>query len=754
MVRLTRSNFSDWAGRQRPSGRIVLVVLLALLPLSALAGSPSLLPPRESDFSDELMALHAVLDFHQNVGRLSGLDYGLPADDFDDSTNLTLRQRRSFRSLYPETPAHGVYQYPRWAFEFMHKANAAGEVIWGGEVVDARDLPPLLFPTGVLVATSVVVANNVNETGNTQVESETYVAIDPTDQRYLVGGSNSMSVNPQVMYRSSDWGATWVSKLLVPNCTVNSDPWTGFDSQGYAYTSTLDYTSGACKGKGTQVTVSRSTDHGATWSAGFAVSTNSGNDKQLNAIDYQPSSPCRDHHYMGWDSGNSEYVGSAPAWNGPWTIKSGLDTGAIGTDIAVGPAGEIYNVWANSTLGQINFAKSTDCGATWSVRATIATTADTYDYAIPAQCNRKALIYPSVDLDRSNGPRRGWVYVAWNDFSASYNGACIAVSNTANANVWFSRSTDGGATWLPKKMVHQDIAKTDQFSQWMRVDDADGTIHASWYDTRDDLVTRAKTNIYYTRSADGGTNFDTETRVTTEMTDESSGANSGQYGDYAGLAVRNGVAYPFWTDRRASSGTDEEVFAAKICSEPKGGTTAALDVSPCAVDGLTITWSAPSVFWGDGGSAAASRKYQLFQDGLLVQDNVPAASTSLNWSPGDSSFHIYTIKAVNGCATVGAYASSAAIADIASSAPPSPVANSLFASRGSTTVQFAWGASPTPGVSLYRLYGANSLADAFPTGWSLVTSTATLAVTDALSSGWLYYLVSAVDGCGNESSPE
>ena len=567
--------------------------------------------PRESDFSDEYEAIRAILDYHFLVGHLDGLDYGLPRNDFDDGTILTLRQRRQFRALHPETPVEGVYQYPRWAFELMRRLDRDGLTVWNGDVVEASSLPDVIFPFGVTVPLSVVVSSNVNASNNTQVEGETYLAVDPTNQRYLVGASNSLTVNPQIMYRSSDWGATWIASQLPVSCGINSDPWTGFDSLGNAYTSTLDYSGGICGNKNTEVAVRRSTDHGATWSADSNVSMNTGNDKQLDAIDYQTSSPCRDHHYIGWDSGNNEWVASAPAWNGPWTVKTGLDTASIGTDLAVGPppVAEIYTVWANTTAKQINFSKSVDCGANWAVKKTIATTADGYDYGIPAQCTRRVLIYPSVDIDRSTSPRRGWVYVAWNDFTAT-NGTCVNATDTNNANVWFSRSTDGGTTWLTPKKVHQDLPLTDQFGQWMRVDDADGTIHVSWYDTRGDS-TRKTTNVYYTRSTDGGTTFETETKITTAASDETTaGASGNQYGDYEGLAVRNGVIYPFWTDRRTAS--DEEVYSATVCSEPKAvGTVTAVDVNACASTGVTISWSAPTIFWGDGG--AGTRKYQLFR---------------------------------------------------------------------------------------------------------------------------------------------
>jgi hypothetical protein len=139
---------------------------------------------------------------------------------------------------------------------------------------------------------------------------------------------------------------------------------------------------------------------------------------------------------------------------------------------------------------------------------------------------------------------------------------CVAATDPHNSNIWFARSTDGGSTWSAPVMVNSNLALVDHFNQWMTVDDSDGTIHVSWYDTRND-PNRQKTDIYYTKSTDGGMTFLPEVRVTSAMSDETTaGASPDQYGDYGGLAARNGNAYPFWADRRVQA--PEQIYTAEI----------------------------------------------------------------------------------------------------------------------------------------------------------------------------------------------
>ncbi len=556
--------------------RLLFVVALAFCfapvtwsqPLASPEAGPCL-ESVESRISAERVVLDDILARHHGGQRVDGRLYGLPQNDFDDATNLTVRQRQEFRRLASELnyPKSGPLQYPRWAYSYMNELDREGKKSCGSGGTGAAEAASFESSLATISST-VTVHPNVDASNDAIPESETYIAIDPHHPQYLVGASNiNLSGRGQMTYHSSDYGSTWSKVELIPTRTNHSDPGVNFDSNGNVYSATLDYTSSV-----TAVKLYRSTDHGATWPTQIIVDDAAGNDKELATIDYQTDSACRDQIYVGWDNGKAQYVSSTTAPNsGVFRPKTAVQTkgSTLACDLAVGPpaspgaAAPVYTAWTSTAQKTINVSKSTNCGSTWSPYRTIASTVDSYDYGIPAQCNRRALIYPSIDVDRSTSPRRGWVYAVWNDFSASQSSGCVLATSTNTANVWFSRSTDGGTTWSSPVKVNSSLPRVDHFNQWMHVDDTDGTIHVMWRDTRND-PNRKKTDIYYTKSFDGGATFIPEVRVTSAMSDETTaGASPDQYGDYEGLAAYLSCASPLWTDRRTT--TPEEVDTAQVC---------------------------------------------------------------------------------------------------------------------------------------------------------------------------------------------
>jgi hypothetical protein len=264
--------------------------------------------------------------------------------------------------------------------------------------------------------------------------------------------------------------------------------------------------------------------------------------------------------------------------------QSGSGTNEIGAVPAVGPDGEVYVAWLDVLNTRLQIDRSFDGGQTFGRDSTIAPMIIPFDSGIPAIRARRALVYPSIDVDRSKGPHRGRLYCAWTD-QANRGKPFI---DGSEMDVFLAYSDDNGRHWSAPMLLADDGVGADQFYQWLSVDPTDGTVSVSWYDTRNDPA-RRKTDVYYTRSTDGGLSFSANVRVTTEQTDEScpvcedllyqTGFTSStirfcrancdceifnQYGDYAGIVAFGGLAHPIWTDRRTGERFNEEVFTATI----------------------------------------------------------------------------------------------------------------------------------------------------------------------------------------------
>lgn len=441
---------------------------------------------------------------------------------------------------------------------------------------------PGFTPTAPGKSGSVKVGTNVNVSHEPGPQSETSIAINPSNPSQLVGGANEIFRLPMRGYFSSDDGVTWggVDLPLPPPVTNNgfdfgSDPGVAWDLHGnvyYSYIIVFFSKGGAING--TEMAVSRSSDGGQTWTAtyfNFESGEAQFNDKPMITVDNNPGSPHEGTIYVAWDnatgsssSSNNVLVSHSTdhgvTFSAP-TVASDTTSGpkaVIAADPFVGPDGTLFVAWHDVQNSAIVVSGSSDGGNSFGPQHTVSPTQIAFDFPAPAESSRGALLYPACDADRSTGPNRGTLYCSWMD------------QTTSNAtDVFVARSTDGGASWSTPQRVNDDAAgvANDQFNQWLAVDPTNGSVNVSWSDTRND-PSHLSTDEYFSRSTDGGQTFIANVRVSTASTNETCcGANLGdQYGDYEGIAAFGGVVHPIWTDRRDGGTVDgfEESYTAAI----------------------------------------------------------------------------------------------------------------------------------------------------------------------------------------------
>jgi hypothetical protein len=456
--------------------------------------------------------------------------------------------------------------------------------------------------TGAGPTASSLVGGNVDVSDECGPQSETFIALNGAARNQLGAGSNEIFRLPMRAYFSSDGGDDWggVDAPLPPplagtnDSRFGSDPSLAFDTRGnlfYGYivvffSAVLKTPSNGNGINGTEVVVARSTDGGQTWPAFAEFSFESGenhfNDKPIIAVDQNSSSPFRDRVYLAWDAasggstGGGIRVGRSADHGASFAVTRADDPGGPGQSIGavpfVGPDGSLFVAWNDYVANTIEFNRSFDGGATWDQQRTIASKSIAFDIGIPAEAVRRALVYPACDTDRSKGPHRGRLYCSWMDLvGGGFSGIVLSYSD------------DAGAHWSTPAAVGHQVAGSDRFNHWESVDPVTGDVTVSYYDTQHDATgQRFETDVYLSRSTDGGVTWKPDVQITTQRSNEHDcngvfpcpGINYGnQQGDYEGLVTFAGVSHPIWTDSRRNlvpfpgcprNLTMEEVFSAAL----------------------------------------------------------------------------------------------------------------------------------------------------------------------------------------------
>ncbi|MDW8074636.1 MAG: T9SS type A sorting domain-containing protein [Bacteroidota bacterium] len=411
-------------------------------------------------------------------------------------------------------------------------------------------------------------------------QTETWIAINPRDPLNIVANSNDMQYNGVNGYRmtafvTKDGGKTWNRYLLPSNANIgrpagggqtNFDPALAFDADGNLY-----YGYGWARltqddGNGDNyVIVCKSTDGGVTWRMLPYVWYYEGqqnppfNDKWLMDADNDPSSPYKNRVYVTW----THFSRSAPNFIAFSYSTDGGETweqppvelayGSIQSPVpCVGPNGILYVAYRAQSGGRTDAVVrvSTNGGASFQPSRVAQTVLNlgTYNsqngrYELAQKQNMRISSYPAIAVDRSNGPRRGWVYVV----QAGRH------QTTQQPGVYLVRSTDRGATWSSSIRVDDNPLNNDVFMPAIAVDPLTGAIGVLYYSSQN-APDNTGADAYLAISRDGGSTW-RRFRLTPQTwyfrspnTVSPQGGSGGNYwGDYTSIAARGGKFYAcFW----------------------------------------------------------------------------------------------------------------------------------------------------------------------------------------------------------------
>lgn len=512
-----------------------------------------------------------------------------------------------------------------------------------------------------------------------EAESEIHAAVNPKDSNNIIVASMKFGeggiLGPELtfpVYYTRDFGRTWkLSDFDGVNDTFSGflagggDPIIVFEADGTAHMSWLTLTLGLTLKIEVSLNWAISRDGGATWKRQSSVIDkgeltdllNPGGrfvDKQWMAVD-RSNSQYRDNIYIAYAELNltdSTYqillkrkAAGSDVISAEATVLSPQDfVFAQFTSIDVDSKGYVHVLYAGARetdeVASLFYVRSTDGGATFSAPVRISPfslpcfppgTATKEDCVLTGIDPNRVYPCPHLRVDRSGGPHDGNLYAVWTADGRDR-------SETSGVDIYYSRSTDGGATWSVARVLNDDPDPTShQFYPSMSVNDR-GVLVVTWYDRREDPG-NMKTKYYITYSEDGGATFAPDFPASSQSSDFAViGQANGDFGvgEYTQVVTTVGYALPFWADGRGNNG-NIEIFTTQI--PLAAGVTTKVPVVQTVTDKMAVYGPFPNPVTTEARltlqlSERSAVRLQLWQStGQLLQsrdwDNLPEGESTL-----------------------------------------------------------------------------------------------------------------------------
>ncbi len=365
----------------------------------------------------------------------------------------------------------------------------------------------------------------------------------------------------QGYFYSIDNGVNWNGDVKMPDKEkklVGGDPVTAFDKNGdyYLLTLLIDKLGGPDSIKGYLVYSSSNPNLGwnerITRDKGLAKM-----DKEMAVFDDGwHGNSFTNNFYIAWTDYDQNrairFERSEDQLNSFIEHPNALGNGQ-GVDVKTGPEGEVYLCWTvygpgGDLPGQsIGFASSDDGGVSFTT--SIPFTFDgiqTTNLGNPKFGNTRVVDFPSMAVDRSCGPNRGRIYIAYPELNGNQD---------AEIKVRFS--DDQGSTFEEPITISSNGVE-QAFMPWIACDPVTGIVVVTYHGLNQiDEETNA-TNTFVAFTADGWETFDNII-----VSDESHNrehrypglgeTSSNVYlGSYIGIDIYDGIAFAAWADNRDS----------------------------------------------------------------------------------------------------------------------------------------------------------------------------------------------------------
>jgi len=335
-----------------------------------------------------------------------------------------------------------------------------------------------------------------------------------------VPGCADCSSPTMILQVSNDRGNTWSAPRLIYSDGRTTGQWDAEIVVDPVDGRTV-YAAWLQNGK-SAIAVSKSTNFGATWTTVIANSTNAGTDKPILIARGQDV-------YVAYNHAQTVYVATSHNGGATFTEAKVNENAKLGWSLAGGgavtPNGKVYFSWAGykqngGAKGAVNLyvSQSADGGVTWSNQLLDVASA-------PPDCSAYACGWAYLGSQAvMASDAAGGLYALWN---------ANPTDKTPN-RMYFSKSTNGGATWSARVEVSSAPAGTHHNFPAIAAGAA-GEVRIAWMDARAANGGQDRWNTYYRSSTNGGTTWSAEIDVSTYISGLDYIYNDGfrfPFGDY------------------------------------------------------------------------------------------------------------------------------------------------------------------------------------------------------------------------------
>jgi hypothetical protein len=402
--------------------------------------------------------------------------------------------------------------------------------------------------------------------------------------------------NEEIYYkRSTDGGISWDADTRLTN---NSD-WSTSPSVSVSgsivHVVFYDWRDGNA-----EIYYKRSTDGGISWEADTRLANDSGYSV------YPSVSVSGSVVHVVWADnrdGNLEiYYKHSTDGGSSWETDTRLTSNsAVSEYSSVSVSGSVVHVvWNDNRDGntEIYYKRSTDGGVSWGEDTRLTNASD-------VSANPCVAVSDSV------------VHVVWND------------NRDGNAEIYYKRSTNSGENWG----ADTRLTNNSNMSRYSSISVSGSVVHLVWEDTRDGNL-----EIYYKRSTNGGSNWGTDTQLT---------SNSGNSG-ISSVSVSGSVVHVVWSDNRDGN---PEIYYKR---DPTGNITGIENIGSEILDEFQLFQNYPNPF-----NPSTTISYQLPVSGpvtinvydllgrevaTLLNEEKSAGSYEVNFNASILSSGIYFYK--------------------------------------------------------------------------------------------------------------